>query len=90
MFKQFAKFTDLIHAVIVGGHGFEGQYESLASNPDVIIATPGRLWQHLEETNFSLAKVEFLVVDEADHMIEMGFEEQLRVINDMESSINKC
>jgi len=47
VFKQFAKFTDLIHAVIVGGHGFEGQYESLASNPDVIIATPGRLWQHL-------------------------------------------
>jgi len=31
----------------VGGHGFEGQYESLASNPDVIIATPGRLMQHL-------------------------------------------
>jgi len=37
----------LIHSVIVGGHGFEGQYESLASNPDVIIATPGRLMQHL-------------------------------------------
>ncbi len=38
---------DLVHAIIVGGHGFEGQYESLASNPDIIIATPGRLMQHL-------------------------------------------
>lgn len=41
--KSFTKFTDLVHSVIVGGHGFEGQFESLASNPDIIIATPGRL-----------------------------------------------
>jgi len=80
VFKQFAKFTDLVHAIIVGGHGFEGQYESLASNPDIIIATPGRLMQHLEETNLSLAKIEFLIVDECDHMLELGFEEQLRTI----------
>ena len=47
MYKQFSKFTDLVSAVVVGGHGFEGQFESLASNPDVIIATPGRLAQVL-------------------------------------------
>ena len=47
MLKSFIKFTDLVHCVIVGGHGFEGQFESLASNPDIIIATPGRLSQHL-------------------------------------------
>jgi ATP-dependent RNA helicase DDX54/DBP10 len=47
MYKHFSKFTDLVSSVIVGGHGFEGQFESLASNPDVIIATPGRLAQVL-------------------------------------------
>ena len=54
MCKQFSKNTDLVQAVIVGGHGFEGQYESLASNPDIVIATPGRLMQHLVITmNYS-------------------------------------
>lgn len=47
MLRGFAKYTDLVSALIVGGHGFEGQFESLASNPDIIIATPGRLGQHL-------------------------------------------
>jgi ATP-dependent RNA helicase DDX54/DBP10 len=41
--KLFIKFTDLIYTLLVGGHGVEGQFESLASNPDIIIATPGRL-----------------------------------------------
>lgn len=47
MLRGFAKYTDLVSALIVGGHGFEGQFESLASNPDILIATPGRLSQHL-------------------------------------------
>jgi len=47
MNKSLSKFTDLVSCVIVGGHGFEGQFESLASNPDIIIATPGRLAQVL-------------------------------------------
>lgn len=47
MTKQFCKFTDLTTAVIVGGHGFEGQFEVLASNPDIVICTPGRLAQIL-------------------------------------------
>ena len=37
--------------VIVGGHGFEGQFEGLASNPDIIVATPGRLAQHMVLTS---------------------------------------
>ena len=50
--KAFTKYTDILHAVIVGGHGFEGQFESIASNPDIIIATPGRLMQLLVINNF--------------------------------------
>lgn len=75
--KDFTRFTDLRRTVIVGGHMYEGQFESLASNPDIIIATPGRLMQLLDETSFSLKKVEYLVFDEADSLFEMGFTEQV-------------
>jgi len=51
--KALIKFYDIRYSVIVGGHGYEGQFESLASNPDIIIATPGRLMQLLEETKYS-------------------------------------
>lgn len=47
MIRQFCKYTDLVSAVIVGGHGYEGQFEVLASNPDILICTPGRLAQVL-------------------------------------------
>jgi len=78
--KDMTRFTDLRKTLIVGGHTYEGQFESLASNPDIIIATPGRLMQLLEETQFSLKKVEYLVFDEADSLFEMGFAEQVRGI----------
>jgi ATP-dependent RNA helicase DDX54/DBP10 len=45
--KEIGKFTDLRFSIIVGGYGYEGQFESIASNPDVIIATPGRLMEIL-------------------------------------------
>ncbi len=48
------KFTDLVCCLIIGGHKFEGQYEGLAGNPDIIIATPGRLQFHLQETGLTL------------------------------------
>ncbi len=78
--KDFIKFTDLTYALIIGGHGFEGQFESLATNPDIIIMTPGRFMQHITETNFSLRKVEFVIFDEADYLFEMGFQEQIKMI----------
>ncbi len=43
-FKQLTKNTDLTHCLIVGGNDMENQFERLLLNPDVIIATPGRLW----------------------------------------------
>lgn len=79
--KDMAKFSDLRVIAIVGGDPIEAQFEALASRPDVIIATPGRLMHHLREiSTFKLKHVQYLVFDEADRLFEMGFAEQLNEI----------
>lgn len=78
--KDIGKFTDLRYSIIVGGYDYEGQFESLATNPDIIVATPGRIMEILDQTQFSLRRVEYLVFDEADIMFERGFQEQITSI----------
>jgi ATP-dependent RNA helicase RhlE len=60
-------------AVIIGGASMEPQRRALAKNPHIIIATPGRLLDHFKQGTISLARVEILVLDEADRMLDMGF-----------------
>ena len=60
-------------AVIIGGVSMEPQRRALARKPHIIIATPGRLLDHLKQRTISLANVEILVLDEADRMLDMGF-----------------
>ncbi|KAJ7518014.1 hypothetical protein O6H91_21G050900 [Diphasiastrum complanatum] len=80
-FKELGRYTDLKSVALVGGDSMEAQFEELANNPDVIIATPGRLMHHLSEVEgMSLTSVEYVVFDEADRLFEMGFAEQLRQI----------
>lgn len=55
--KQFVKFTDLKYTLLLGGHTYEGQFESLSTNPDIIIATPGRLMQLLQQTDLKLGRI---------------------------------
>jgi ATP-dependent RNA helicase DDX54/DBP10 len=79
--RDMAKFTDLRVVMIVGGDPIEAQFEQLATRPDIIVATPGRLMHHLREINtFKLKHVRYLVFDEADRLFEMGFAEQLNEI----------
>ncbi|TMW66333.1 hypothetical protein Poli38472_004098 [Pythium oligandrum] len=79
--KSLAKFTSIKISLIVGGEGMEAQFEAIAANPDVIVATPGRLMHHLQEIpDFNLKVVEYVVFDEADRIFEMGFAEQLQEI----------
>lgn len=66
--KDLLRFTDIKYALILGGHSFEGQFEVLATNPDIIIATPGRLMQLLVETDYKLTRIEMVVFDEADNL----------------------
>lgn len=79
--KSLGKYTDLKFALIVGGDGMDAQFEALANNPDILIATPGRLMHHLLEIpNFHLKTVEMVTFDEADRIFEMGFAEQIQEI----------
>ncbi|KAF3790559.1 putative DEAD-box ATP-dependent RNA helicase 29 [Nymphaea thermarum] len=79
--KELGRYTDLRTSVLVGGDSMESQFEELAQNPDIIIATPGRLMHHLDEIDdMSLRTVQYVVFDEADCLFGMGFAEQLHKI----------
>ena len=79
--KELAKFTDLRVAALVGGDSMEAQFADLSNNPDVIVATPGRLLHHIDEVKaFTLRTVCHVVLDEADRLLEMGFADQLKQI----------
>ncbi|XP_005371928.1 ATP-dependent RNA helicase DDX54 [Microtus ochrogaster] len=78
--KELGKFTGLRTALILGGDKMEDQFAALHENPDIIIATPGRLMHVAVEMNLKLQSVEYVVFDEADRLFEMGFAEQLQEI----------
>ncbi|MDO8601981.1 MAG: DEAD/DEAH box helicase [bacterium] len=67
-------------ACLIGGEPIYKQLQRLSRNPHIIIATPGRLLDHMTQRSVSLSKVRALVWDEADRMLDMGFEVQLRKI----------
>ena len=71
--RQYAQFLPFsIHAVF-GGVKHSGQANKLQAGVDILVATPGRLLEHVELSNVNLSEVEFLVLDEADRMLDMGF-----------------
>ncbi|KAI0256032.1 DEAD-domain-containing protein [Lactifluus subvellereus] len=63
--------------LVVGGESMDEQFEMISSNPDIIIATPGRLLHLAVEMNLDLRSVQYVVFDEADRLFEMGFETAL-------------
>ena len=69
----FAPAVDLSGALLIGGASALVQKEALEAKPDIIVATPGRLLDHLRQKNLTLCGIEFLVLDEADRMLDMGF-----------------
>jgi ATP-dependent RNA helicase RhlE len=78
--RDFARFTNLQIAVIFGGVGYGRQNEALKRGADIIVATPGRLLDHLQQGNAHLDHVQHLVLDEADRMLDMGFLPDVRRI----------
>jgi len=67
-------------AVLIGGASFKPQIDALRKNPHVIVATPGRLIDHLQQKILTLDSVQVLVLDEADRMLDMGFQPQIERI----------
>lgn len=74
------KGESLRWGLIVGGEGLDEQFEMMTNNPDVIIATPGRLLHLIVEMNLDLKAVQSVIFDEADRLFEMGFEVALHEI----------
>lgn len=79
-FKDYSEFTDLRSTVIFGGVGANPQIRTLRQGVDVLVATPGRLLDLHSQKAVSLAKVEVLVLDEADRMLDMGFLRDIKKI----------
>lgn len=72
-FRDLARFTGLRVAVVYGGVGYGPQTEAMRQGTDILVATPGRLLDHLQRGTFRLDRVQYLVLDEADRMLDMGF-----------------
>jgi len=83
-FRDYSRFTDLKVAAIFGGVGYGPQLEALRSGADVLVATPGRLLDHLERGDARLSGIEYLVLDEVDRMLDMGF------LPDVRRIVTKC
>jgi ATP-dependent RNA helicase RhlE len=79
-FTRFAAGSGMRSVTVYGGTGYDKQTRLLRRGVDVIVATPGRLFDHLERGNADLSMVTTLVLDEADRMLDMGFMPQVRKI----------
>ena len=79
-FKKYGKYLNLKLALLYGGVKYGKQLEELRNKPDIVVATPGRLIDHLQQNNLSLSKIEVLILDEVDRMLDMGFVEDVTKI----------
>jgi ATP-dependent RNA helicase RhlE len=83
-FRKYGKHTELRVVPIFGGVGIEPQSKALRRGVDVVVATPGRLLDHMERQNVVFDELEVLVLDEADRMLDMGFAPQLnRIVSEI-------
>src|SRR5436189_2416816 len=78
--ELFGANHQLATACVIGGVKMRPQFEALRAKPDIVVATPGRLLDHVQRRTVSLSDIEVLVLDEADHMLDLGFLPQMRDI----------
>ena len=80
--STYAKYVPLKSAVVFGGVDMSAQTQQLRAGVEILIATPGRLLDHVQQKTVSLSTVSVLVLDEADRMLDMGFLPDLqRIVN---------
>jgi ATP-dependent RNA helicase RhlE len=83
-FRDFGRFSDIRATVVHGGVGYGRQRSELRAGTDIVIATPGRLMDFLQEGEIKLHNLQILILDEVDRMLDMGF------IHDVKRIIAKC
>jgi ATP-dependent RNA helicase RhlE len=81
--KEYGKYLNLTSMAVFGGVNITPQMRRLKSGVDILVATPGRLLDHLQQRTVDLSQVEILVLDEADRMLDMGFIRDIRRIMTM-------
>jgi ATP-dependent RNA helicase RhlE len=79
-FRDYGRQLGLISTAIFGGVGMQPQIQALRRNLDVVVATPGRLLDHMQQRTVDLSRIEILTLDEADRMLDMGFIPDVRRI----------
>jgi ATP-dependent RNA helicase RhlE len=79
-FRAYGRYLDLRLALLYGGVRYGKQNQDLKAGPDIVVATPGRLLDHLGQRNLRLDKIEILILDEVDRMLDMGFIEDVTKI----------
>ena len=79
-FRKLTPIFGMRTAVLIGGASMHNQLQALRGNPKVLVATPGRLVDHMEQRTVMLADVNILVLDEADRMLDMGFLPQIEKV----------
>jgi ATP-dependent RNA helicase RhlE len=83
-FRDLGRYSDIRATVLHGGVGYGRQRSELRAGTDIVVATPGRLMDFLQEGELSLNGIQILVLDEVDRMLDMGF------IHDVKRIIQKC
>jgi ATP-dependent RNA helicase DeaD len=78
--EKFARYTGIRTVSIYGGQSIGIQYNQLRKGAQIVVATPGRLIDHVKRRSISLKEVKFVVLDEADRMLDMGFVDDIKYI----------
>jgi len=78
--RDYGQYLPFRSAVIFGGVSINPQKQKLIKGVDIVVATPGRLLDHVQQRSIDLSKVEILILDEADRMLDMGFIRDIRKI----------
>lgn len=81
--RDYGKHLRVSNAILVGGMPYGPQLKSLSRPVDIVVATPGRLQDHIERKSIDLSMVKILVLDEADRMLDMGFVDEVNKIAEM-------
>ena len=89
--KTYGKHVPLRYTVVYGGVDIEPQTRELRAGVEILVATPGRLLDHIQQKTVNLSRLEILVLDEADRMLDMGFLPDIkRILSILPRSVRVC